>query len=83
MKIITSTYDKQEEPIRSVRYAVFIEEQSVPSEMEFDDRDAVCIHVLAIDKNIPIGTGRIDIEKSGKIGRVAVLRAPSKIISHF
>ncbi|MBT5019132.1 MAG: GNAT family N-acetyltransferase [Planctomicrobium sp.] len=56
-----------------VRIEVFVDEQKVPIELEQDDRDTFCLHVLAIIDDQPIGTGRIDIEKGGKIGRIAVL----------
>jgi predicted GNAT family N-acyltransferase len=59
--------------IRHVRATVFIDEQRVPLELEFDDRDALCRHVLAFDGNAPIGTGRLDLEYGGKVGRVAVV----------
>jgi predicted GNAT family N-acyltransferase len=61
--------------IRFVRTAVFIDEQRVPLELEFDDRDALCRHVLALEGERPIGTGRIDVGYGGKIGRVAVLES--------
>jgi predicted GNAT family N-acyltransferase len=55
-----------------VRRAVFIEEQRVPEQEEWDDRDAVSRHVVALDaKRDAVGTGRLD--PTGKIGRVAVL----------
>jgi predicted GNAT family N-acyltransferase len=39
-----------------------------------DDRDPKCLHVLALDRQgEPIGTGRIDIEDGGRLGRMAVL----------
>jgi predicted GNAT family N-acyltransferase len=60
------------EAIRSIRFSVFVDEQKVPAELEMDDRDAACIHVLARADDRPIGTGRIDTENQGKIGRVAV-----------
>ena len=59
--------------LRAIRFTVFVDEQRVPEDIEIDDDDPRCIHVLALDDNVPVGTGRIDIEKSGKIGRVAVL----------
>ncbi|WP_290653106.1 GNAT family N-acetyltransferase [Aquisalimonas sp.] len=58
--------------IRSIRDLVFVQEQQVPRELEWDDADAGCIHVLAEDNNgHPVGTGRL--APDGKIGRVAVL----------
>ncbi|HEX7236724.1 MAG TPA: GNAT family N-acetyltransferase [Gammaproteobacteria bacterium] len=59
--------------IRRVRETVFIEEQRVPRELEFDDRDPLCIHVLAFDGTTPVGTGRLDLDYGGKVGRVAIV----------
>ena len=55
-----------------VRKAVFVREQNVPEEIEFDGRDPECFHVLALDSDgRPVGTARLD--KTGKLGRMAVL----------
>jgi predicted GNAT family N-acyltransferase len=59
--------------IRQVRETVFIDEQRVPRDLEFDDRDPLCLHVLVFDGDVPVGTGRLDLEYGGKVGRVAVL----------
>ena len=59
--------------IRLVRATVFIDEQRVPRELEFDERDALCRHVLAFDGDTAVGTGRLDLDYGGKIGRVAVV----------
>ena len=60
--------------LRAVRETVFILEQKVPEEEEWDDLDPRCHHVLARDEaGRPIGTGRLTPEH--KIGRMAVLRA--------
>jgi predicted GNAT family N-acyltransferase len=59
--------------IRRIRFAVFVDEQRVPADLEMDDRDGACIHVLAFTGDEAVATGRIDIEHAGKIGRVAVL----------
>lgn len=67
-------WDLDREALRLVRDRVFIEEQRVPVELEWDGRDSVALHVLAEARNRdPIGTGRL--EPDGKIGRVAVLRS--------
>lgn len=58
--------------LRSVRETVFVQEQSVPLDLEWDDLDPQCHHVLARDSaGQPIGTGRLTPEH--KIGRMAVL----------
>ncbi|OVZ63710.1 GNAT family N-acetyltransferase [Pigmentiphaga sp. NML080357] len=57
----------------SIRQAVFVDEQSVPLELEYDDADAVCLHAVAYDAaGSPLGTGRL--LPDGHIGRMAVHR---------
>lgn len=74
MQVTLASFDADYTAIRRVRVTVFVEEQRVPLDLELDDRDRHCVHVLAYDAaGRPIGTGRIDIEAGGKIGRVAVL----------
>jgi predicted GNAT family N-acyltransferase len=59
--------------LRAVRRAVFIEEQRVPEELEWDDADDRSYHVLATSSDgIAIGTGRLKLD--GQIGRMAVLK---------
>lgn len=59
--------------LRAVRDAVFVQEQGVPVELELDQFDPRCRHVLARDaEGRPIGTGRLSPQ--GRIGRMAVLR---------
>lgn len=59
--------------IEAVRRAVFIVEQGVPEDEEWDAADPTCRHVLALGpKRDAVGTGRL--EPTGKIGRVAVLQ---------
>jgi predicted GNAT family N-acyltransferase len=56
-----------------VRYAVFVEEQKVPAEIELDDLDPLSLHALALDdEGRVLGTGRL--LPDGHIGRMAVLR---------
>ncbi len=58
-----------------IRQKVFIEEQNVSKELEWDEIDKIATHfILYLDK-IPIGTARF-FEKDGiyYIGRMAILR---------
>jgi predicted GNAT family N-acyltransferase len=56
-----------------VRYAVFVEEQQVPPEIELDEWDAASEHAIATDAGgRVIATGRL--LPDGHIGRMAVLR---------
>jgi predicted GNAT family N-acyltransferase len=65
-------YDGALPALRQVRDAVFVDEQQVPVELERDDLDPLCRHVLARDgQGQPIGTGRLTPEH--RIGRMAVL----------
>lgn len=66
------TWADRVDEIMSVRRVVFIEEQNVPEEIEIDDDDPVCSHILATDRrDTPVGTARLS--SSGRIGRMAVL----------
>jgi predicted GNAT family N-acyltransferase len=59
--------------LRGVRETVFVHEQHVPVELEWDGLDMNCLHLLAVDsaKNA-IATARL--LPDGVIGRMAVLR---------
>jgi predicted GNAT family N-acyltransferase len=70
----------------AVRKEVFVVEQGVPQEIEYDSYDAVALHVLAVrDDGTPLGTGRLlhgeaasdrtggDLSV-GSLGRLAVTR---------
>jgi predicted GNAT family N-acyltransferase len=60
------------EEARQVRDAVFVAEQKVPRDIEWDEHDAVSRHVIARDSDGgAIGTGRLLVD--GHIGRMAVL----------
>ncbi len=60
--------------LRAIRSAVFIGEQCVPEELEWDGLDEGCQHALALSGDgEAIGCGRITAD--GHIGRIAVLPA--------
>ncbi len=60
-------------PAQAVRFAVFVEEQRVPVELELDEFDPVSLHALARDQGDRVlGTGRL--LPDGHIGRMAVLK---------
>ncbi len=72
-RVRIANWQEDREAIRAIRKEVFILEQSVPPEVEWDGHDADCLHVIAETPNRDaIGTGRL--QASGKIGRMAVLR---------
>jgi predicted GNAT family N-acyltransferase len=60
--------------LAAVRHAVFVVEQGVPHDLEWDGLDPDCVHALALDPlGQPIGSGRL--APGGRIGRMAVLAA--------
>jgi len=60
--------------IRQVREDVFVREQRVPLDLEWDDRDRDCTHLLAFSPaGQPVATARMT--RDGRIGRMAVLQA--------
>ncbi len=59
--------------IRAVRNTVFVRELGIPAELEWDGRDAGCLHMLAVDaRGAAVGTARM--LSDGHIGRMAVLK---------
>ncbi|MEJ2514387.1 MAG: GNAT family N-acetyltransferase [Gammaproteobacteria bacterium] len=66
-------WDEDQPGIRRVREIVFVDEQAVPAELEWDGLDPGCLHAVAESPECDvIGTGRL--HPGGKIGRMAVLR---------
>ncbi|QEU94959.1 GNAT family N-acetyltransferase [Streptomyces kanamyceticus] len=71
----------------AVRKEVFVAEQQVPEDLEYDEYDARAVHVLAVrDDGVPLGTGRLLTGVAaaaknggdagvGALGRLAVTRA--------
>ncbi len=58
--------------LRAIREEVFIIEQKIPEDIEFDGIDPICYHFIARDvDHSPIGTIRLNPD--GTIGRMAVL----------
>lgn len=67
-----ANYQVDFQDIQYVRNAVFVVEQQISPEIEFDELDPLCQHVIARDsQSRPIGTGRLT--EAGQIGRMAVL----------
>lgn len=73
MNIIDADWKTHRDQLRAVRHEVFVEEQSVPEELEWDGEDDRAYHWLALDEDKPVGTVRMLAD--GHIGRMAVLKA--------
>jgi len=62
---------------QAIRTAVFVDEQKIPAEMEWDEADAGCVHAVALNRlGMPLATGRLLEHAPGvaKIGRMAVVQ---------
>ncbi|MGK0244471.1 MAG: putative GNAT family N-acyltransferase, partial [Pseudomonadota bacterium] len=70
--VLICTWEDARERSGAIRYKVFVEEQGVPVELEWDEMDASSWHALAFtDDGTPVATGRL--LPDGHIGRMAVL----------
>jgi len=73
----TGAWSELGEHAGAVRVAVFVEEQGIPLEMEWDEADKTAVHAVAYNGlGQAIGTGRLlqHAPGSAKIGRMAVNR---------
>ncbi|AGB33242.1 GCN5-related N-acetyltransferase [Natrinema pellirubrum DSM 15624] len=69
--------DRKRTDAFDVRHAVFVAEQGVDEELEYDDHDETATHFVAYDGAEPIGAARLREPEDGvgKIERVAVLES--------
>ncbi|AFZ72342.1 GNAT family N-acetyltransferase [Natronobacterium gregoryi] len=62
----------------AVRHEVFVEEQGVDEDLEYDEHDADAVHFVAYDDAEPVGVARLrelEDDDAGKVERVAVLES--------
>jgi len=72
------TWEQVGREAQAIRTNVFVQEQQIPAEMEWDAADASCVHAVAYNRfGMALGTGRLLEHSPGvaKIGRMAVLQA--------
>jgi predicted GNAT family N-acyltransferase len=72
LKIQLLTWEEARAHAAPIRFAVFVEEQDVPLEIELDEMDPRSLHAVAFEDDSPVGTGRL--LPDGHIGRMAVLK---------
>lgn len=79
--IKTGSWDALGKDAAALRVAVFVEEQGIPLDMEWDEADKTSLHAVAYNRlGVPLATGRLlPTEtaagvKSSKLGRMAVNR---------
>ncbi|GAA0682226.1 GNAT family N-acetyltransferase [Marinobacterium maritimum] len=73
-EVVKARFDgKDKDAICAIRESVFINEQHVPPELEFDGLDEAAVQVLVLVEGLPVGTGRV--LEDGHIGRIAIMKA--------
>ena len=78
VRVKTGDWAAMGEHAGRIRTDVFLDEQRIPAEMEWDDADRVAIHAVAYNGlDQPVATGRLLQHSPGvaRIGRMAVHRA--------
>lgn len=58
--------------LKEIRKDVFINEQQVPEDLEWDNEDTTALHCLAMINNKVVATGRL--QQDGQLGRMAVTK---------
>jgi len=73
-KLVSS--DKELEAAFEVRRQVFVEEQGISQDLEFDGRDSEALHMVVVDGDRVIGTARVLFlaANQAKLERMAVLK---------
>jgi len=64
-------WEDDKEVLSAIRHKVFIDEQNVPEEMEWDEYDESSTHYLATAENKVLAVARL--KPDGQLGRMAVL----------
>lgn len=72
-KIRTGRWDELQNDAKLIREQVFIQEQQIAVEDEWDAEDAVSVHFVVYDQDQPIATARL--LQNNSVGRVAVLKS--------
>jgi predicted GNAT family N-acyltransferase len=73
VQIKIAVWQEDKTALEHIRRIVFIEEQAVPEELEWDELDQTATHFIAYVDDVPVATARLTAD--GQIGRMAVLKA--------
>ncbi|MBQ0942330.1 YbgC/FadM family acyl-CoA thioesterase [Ideonella sp. 4Y16] len=77
VEVRVGTWDELGREAGAIRQQVFVQEQRIPADMEWDAADAACLHAVAFNRfGLPLATGRLleHVPGVAKIGRMAVQR---------
>ncbi|CAN5903381.1 hypothetical protein BH11PSE8_BH11PSE8_21470 [soil metagenome] len=75
LEVRLGTWDELGQAAQAIRTDVFVTEQKVPIEMEWDEADHTALHAIATNRfGLPLATGRLLAHAPGvgRIGRMAV-----------
>lgn len=78
VKVTTGPWAQLGTDAGRIRTEVFVEEQRIPADLEWDEADATALHAVAYNRlGAPVATGRLlqADARTGKIGRMAVHKA--------
>lgn len=78
VEVRVGRWDELGRDARRIRTEVFVDEQRIPPEREWDDADADCLHAVAYNRfGAALATGRLleHVPGVAKIGRMAVTQA--------
>ncbi|MFZ6642094.1 GNAT family N-acetyltransferase [Undibacterium sp. TC4M20W] len=72
LRLVIADWATLQKDAQAIRYEVFVIEQKIPVELEWDAADAECLHAVAYEVDgKAVGTGRL--LPDAHIGRMAVL----------
>ncbi|MFZ6730343.1 GNAT family N-acetyltransferase [Undibacterium sp. Ji42W] len=72
LRLVIADWATLQKDAQAIRYEVFVIEQKIPAELEWDAADAECLHAVVYDTDgKAVGTGRL--LPDAHIGRMAVL----------
>lgn len=72
VRIVKTDWKNDREALAAIRRRVFIEEQHVPEDMEWDEHDMASVHFLALDAD-GNAVGCVRLLPTGQISRLSVL----------
>jgi predicted GNAT family N-acyltransferase len=75
VRVDTGDWATLKDPAQALREQVFVHEQGIAPELEWDEADATALHAVACNRaGLPLGTGRLlpHAPGVGRIGRMAV-----------
>lgn len=78
VRVQSGSWDALGKDASRIRTEVFVQEQRIPADLEWDEADAGALHAVAYNRmGMPLATGRLlqHAPGTGKIGRMAVHRA--------